>query len=185
MCVPFFFVFVCVLWALLPEIKAWLIDWLIFNRKSRSQYILGLTAHDIVRRVAINAKSVTIIHWCNFGIKSRLKQKWFDDPCIPFASGKQAADLSRFNFFRIESLKNKYQIESRFFVSNLYTSNRILKRAEIAIWIAIGICASMTKVWHAQLHMSFVFADSWTISCLVQRWFDYDSPNIRIRVHAT
>jgi len=36
-------------------------------------------------------------------------------------------------FFESNRLKNKYQIESRFFVSNLYTSNRILKRAEIAI----------------------------------------------------
>ena len=42
---------------------------------------------------------------CSFGIKSHPKQKCFDDSCISFCVGKQAADLSRFQI--------KSEIESR------------------------------------------------------------------------
>jgi len=48
---------------------------------------------------------------CSFGIKSHPKQKCFDDSCISFCVGKQAADLSRFQI--------KSEIESRSFESTL------------------------------------------------------------------
>jgi len=42
------------------------------------------------------SQSVSTVEFC---IKLHPRQKCFEDLCVPFCVGKQAADLSRFNFF--------------------------------------------------------------------------------------
>ena len=65
--------------------------------------------------------SVIQLVWCNFSIKLHPKQKCFDNSCIPFCACKQAADLSRFDSFLIES--QKLQIKS-----NLESNRDLLNR---------------------------------------------------------
>ena len=88
----------------------------------------------ILRRVTVIALSVIIIWWCNFGSKSHPKQKCFDDSCIPFCIGKQAADLSQLIFLNwiAKKIQIKSQIEMQSFESNLYSLNWISKDAQIA-----------------------------------------------------
>jgi len=91
-------------------------------------------------RVAVLAMSISQLVRCSFGIKLHPKQKRFDDSCISFCVGntyKQAADLSGFKNFFFKSNRKKIQIKSqiklRSFESNLYSSNRISKCAQIVI----------------------------------------------------
>ena len=58
--------------------------------------------------------SVVQLVRCSCGIKSHPKQKcFFDDSCIPFCVGKQAADLSRLKFFPNRIAENFHQISNR------------------------------------------------------------------------
>lgn len=55
-------------------------------------YRTTIIAHDILTVLTMTTSQLV---WWNVGIKLHLKQKHFNDSCVPFCVGKQAADLSR------------------------------------------------------------------------------------------
>jgi len=59
---------------------------------------------------------------CSFG-KLHPKQKCFDDLCIPFCVGKQAADLSRFKSFSNKNLKSNHDLSNRIFIPQIEAQN--------------------------------------------------------------
>jgi len=64
--------------------------------------------------------TMSVSRFAGFDIKLHPQQKCFDDLCIPYCVDKQAADMSRFDFFFKMNRKNfKSQMELRSFESNL------------------------------------------------------------------
>jgi len=101
--------------------------------------------------------------------------------CAPLQQRRRCRKICRYlNLFQIES--QIFEIKSRSFKSNLYTSNRIAKRVQIAI----GICPSLVRRLYI-LHISVHFTNDKFTSC--QNYFsshfdlqltEYDDFTVRV-----
>jgi len=88
-----------------------------FSSNPNSFTVKSQIKSQIFRTVTVGLLTVSVVQLvrCSCGIKSHPKQKcfFFDDSCIPFCVGKQAADLSRLKFFPNRIAENFHQISNR------------------------------------------------------------------------
>ena len=82
-------------------------------------------------------------------MKLHRKQKCFDDSCIPFCVGKQAADLPRYRFFsnRISKISNQISngITSSEQLDNFAIAADIFIRATLWYWLCVVLIVAVCR----------------------------------------